>query len=411
LIMNAITSIFISLFIYLSSTTIIPATATTNTNNVVTKRNSPVYSNLSIPILNGGEVSSSPKNKPKVSSLNLALSGMIATMIGDTALHPVDCIKTLQQSTEGAGLSLLGAGKKIFNDYGIAGFYSGLGLYVASDGCAGAIKFVTYEAMKEWTNDNVSEEYMGAAVFGCAAIAFVCSSVILVPGELIKQRLQMGQYNTVGGAIKSIWNTEGAMGFFTGYSGVCLRDIPYTMLELGLYENFKVFYLKLKNNRKGQTKTELSQFDIIAAAALTGGIAGYLTNPLDTIKTKLMVDGLLYKGFFDCARKSVAQNGVGSLFQGGAARVAWLAPFCGIYLPLYDFLKRGFDKYTFKVPTISMPSKANSGKGMKVKGGAQEGFDNPLDQERNPLNGLPMRMNRRYLKQQTLGKRISFISF
>lgn len=352
-------------------------------------------------ILKGG----STKEKRKLTSFDLAFAGSLATMVGDAALHPVDCIKTLQQSTEGTGMNMFDAGRKIWKDFGIGGFYSGLGTYVLSDGGAGAIKFATYEAVKQWVSDKVPEDYMGAAIFGCAAVAFVASSVVLVPGELIKQRLQMGQYDTIGSAVKSIWEIDGITGFFRGYSGVCLRDIPYTMLELGLYENFKNLYLKLKNRRSVDGKeSQITQFDEIVAAAVTGGITGYVTNPLDTIKTKLMVDAGLYSGFFDCARKTVAQNGVGSLFQGGTARVAWLMPFTAIYLPLYDLLKRTLEQRTVTTPKIV------GGKGLKVKGGAQQVSHYPLKQVNND-NDLQMQISKSYLKKHSREKRVCFISF
>jgi len=220
-----------------------------------------------------------------------------------------------------------------------------------------------YEALKQWVNENVSEERKGSALFGCAAIAFIASSVILVPGELIKQRLQMGQISSVSQGIQTIWKNDGFFGFFAGYSGVCARDIPYTMLELGLYDNFKSLYLKFKNRdvEEGSEKP-ITQLDEIIAAAITGGITGYLTNPLDVIKTKLMVDSALYKGFFDCFRKSVAEHGIPALFQGGIARVAWLVPFSAIYLPAYEILKRRLELSTPKDGTASA---------LKLKGGAQ----------------------------------------
>jgi len=56
-------------------------------------------------------------------------------------MHPIDCIKTLQQSTEGRGLSMIGASQKILQKSGPAGFFSGVGTYVVSDGLAGSVKF------------------------------------------------------------------------------------------------------------------------------------------------------------------------------------------------------------------------------------------------------------------------------
>ena len=81
--------------------------------------------------------------KRKLKSSELALCGSIATMMGDAAMQPIDCIKTLQQSNEGVGLSMIQASKRIFEKQGFSGFYSGLGAYVVSDGGAGAIKFAT----------------------------------------------------------------------------------------------------------------------------------------------------------------------------------------------------------------------------------------------------------------------------
>lgn len=184
-----------------------------------------------------------------------------------------------------------------------------------------------------------------------------------------------------------------------------------TMLELGLYDNFKTIYLKIKNrNNTSGGEIKITQIDEIVAAAVTGGITGYLTNPLDMIKTKLMVDGPLYSGFFDCVRKTVKINGVSSLFQGGAARVAWLMPFTAIYLPLYDILKRKMEETPLKEPKISSPLASIQGKGIAVKGGAQEkqDFFRPGFVKSNQLQ---MRMKRNYLKQHPLEGRTSFISF
>ena len=63
--------------------------------------------------------------------------------------------------------------------------------------------------------------------------------------------------------------------FFTGYFAVCVRDIPYTMLELGLYETTQAAW------RWAAGKPRLSAAERMAAAALTGAATGWITNPLD----------------------------------------------------------------------------------------------------------------------------------
>ena len=265
----------------------------------------------------------------------LALAGAVATAIGDAAIHPMDCIKTLQQSDEGFLLSVPQAAESLWQQLGLQGFYRGLGTYLVTDAGAGAVKFGTYECLKQWTKRTIPEEHVAPMLYIIAGMAFIASSVVLCPGELLKQQLQMGHYSSLNEAMTEIFDMQGLKGFFTGYQGVCFRDVPYTMMELGLYDSLKKKYLSSQEN-----KSALSVGEEIVAAAITGAIAGFVTTPLDTIKTKLMVDGYAADGFMHCLEQTIHDHGTGALFAGAAARVAWLIPFSAIYLPLFDYIKR-----------------------------------------------------------------------
>jgi len=326
----------------------------------------------------------------ELSSMEMAAAGAISTAFGVTIMHPVDTIKTLQQSTEGMGLNMIVAANKIIKKGGFGALYSGLGPYVTSDGCAGALKFATYETLKKWIKKNVDEEHYGKALYLAAAAAFLASSVVLVPGELLKQRLQMGQISSVRQGVPFILKNEGILGLFAGYSGVCLRDIPYTMLELGIYDNLKDFIVKMKNRNAadGEEKSG-GQLEEILAAAISGGITGLCTAPLDNIKTKLMVEKG-FNGFFDCVAKTAKANGISSLFAGSVARIAWLMPFTAIYLPVYEILKRKIAEAPTLVPASPL----------SVKGGYV----------RNPYIGGIMRRRPIAMQQQMRTKNARYTS-
>ncbi len=49
----------------------------------------------------------------ELSSTEMAAAGAFATAFGVTIMHPVDTIKTLQQSNEGMGLNMIAATNKI----------------------------------------------------------------------------------------------------------------------------------------------------------------------------------------------------------------------------------------------------------------------------------------------------------
>ena len=99
-----------------------------------------------------------------------------------------------------------------------------------------------------------------------------------------------------------------------------------------------------KEQEYSQSPVVLSAMEGILAAAIAGGFAGYLTAPIDIIKTKVMIDQqhLCDGGFVDCLRNALDQHGVASLFAVGNARALWLGSFTAMYLPVYEFFKCKF---------------------------------------------------------------------
>jgi solute carrier family 25 S-adenosylmethionine transporter 26 len=288
---------------------------------------------------------------PAISVWKLALAGAIATVTSDMAMHPIDCLKTLQQSQH--DLSMPAAAHLIYTQLGgLQGFYRGFLTYAGCDAIAGAIKFGTYETLKQRLHQSLPSDggLFRAALFGCAAMSFVTSSVIAVPGELLKQLLQVGHFQSCFDAVESIWQANGIAGFYQGYDGMFLRDVPYTALELGLYDLFKGLYMSEKqqqglqdngmSSRNGSPSLPLATHEQICIAGLTGGITGLLTTPIDVIKTKLMVDPQFEgSSFMSASMMTVQEHGWGALFAGADARVAWLVPLVAMYLPTYDFIK------------------------------------------------------------------------
>lgn len=335
----------------------------------------------------------------------LAIAGCITTFVADMCMHPMDSIKTIMQSDIGNnGLSLIQAGQYIFNHGGIGAFYSGFLTYGIADGIGGSIKFTIWELWKQNVIskfDNVDNNNNNQIILDStstiieleessstnkhqqidndllyinimkslllwigAAISFIISSIVIVPGELIKQQLQMSHYDNVLHAITSIFNDLGILGLFVGYDGVFYRDVPYTMIELGLYEILKnnIQNYKINQNQQKQSSLDVSSesssdssstiittlwYEEIGAAAITGAIASFVTTPLDVIKTKLMVNQELYPNFtfLDCLYDTIHQHGYMSIFAGVTARMAWIIPFTILYLPTYDCIKRTLQQY------------------------------------------------------------------
>jgi len=301
----------------------------------------------------GDNVEAVPQYVPQQQSktlplVQLALAGAFTTLLADAVIHPIDCIKTLQQSDLawqlGLHSSMFRSASYLFEASGLAGFYHGFFVYAFADAVGGACKFAVWETWKQKVMAQPQDgqlpslSHMLMLLLG-AGLAFLVASVFIVPGELLKQQLQMEYFPGLMEAVRAIGSTSGISGFFVGYDTVCFRDVPYTMLELGFYEVFKM--VANSNSNMGSDSSASNAWKELAAASVTGAVAAVVTTPLDVIKTKVMVD-TAYAGlnFYECFQSILDSHGWAALFCGVEARIAWIVPFLCIYLPLYDAIKR-----------------------------------------------------------------------
>ena len=126
----------------------------------------------------------------------LCLCGAFASAFGDFVMHPIDTIKVFQQ-TANPSIGLITAAMSIFKTNGFKGFYPGVVPYVIADGISGAIKFATFEFTKRISESKFPKKYQSMSQFICAALAMLASSITLVPGEVIKIRLQASAVSTI----------------------------------------------------------------------------------------------------------------------------------------------------------------------------------------------------------------------
>lgn len=67
----------------------------------------------------------------------------------------------------------------------------------------------------------------------------MAACLVRVPTEIIKQRAQAGSSNSLSTIAKKIYKTNGFMGFYRGYATTITREIPFSFIELPLWEFMK----------------------------------------------------------------------------------------------------------------------------------------------------------------------------
>ncbi|KAL6311306.1 hypothetical protein AAG906_000800 [Vitis piasezkii] len=254
------------------------------------------------------------------------VAGGIAGVVVEAALYPIDTIKTRLQAAHGGGKIVL------------KGLYSGLAGNLAGVLPASAIFVGVYEPTKQKLLKTIPENLSAFAhLVNCRCCWRAASSLVRVPTEVVKQRMQTGQFASATDAVQLIVAKEGFKGLYAiaGIWILLLRDLPFDALQFCIYEQLRIGY-KLAAQR------DLNDPENAMIGAFSGAITGAITTPLDVIKTRLMVQGSAnqYKGIFDCVRTVIREEGTPALFKGIGPRVLWIGIGGSIFFVILERTKQ-----------------------------------------------------------------------
>ncbi|XP_010542981.1 PREDICTED: probable S-adenosylmethionine carrier 2, chloroplastic isoform X2 [Tarenaya hassleriana] len=206
------------------------------------------------------------------------IAGGTAGVIVEAALYPIDTIKTRLQAAHDGGKIIL------------KGLYSGLGGNLVGVLPASAIFIGVYEPAKQKLLKLLPENLSAFAHLTAGALGGASSSIVRVPTEVVKQRMQTGQFSSASDAVCQIVAKEGFRGLYTGFGSFLLRDLPFDAVQFCVYEQLRIGY-------KLAARRDLNGPENAMLGAFAGAVTGALTTPFDVIKTRLMVQEANIKGF------------------------------------------------------------------------------------------------------------------
>lgn len=250
-------------------------------------------------------------------------------------LHPLDTIKTKLQ-TKGASEIYGGAFDaivKTFKNKGVLGFYSGVSAVIVGSTASSAVYFGTCEFGKSILSK--LPQYPSVLIPPTAgAMGNIVSSAIMVPKELITQRMQAGAKGRSWEVLLRILEKDGVLGLYAGYSATLLRNLPAGVLSYSSFEYLKAAVLS-------RTKqANLEPFQSVCCGALAGAISASLTTPLDVAKTRLMtqvrgdavnkVAATMYSGVRATVKQILKEEGWVGLTRGMGPRITHSACFSAL---------------------------------------------------------------------------------
>lgn len=173
------------------------------------------------------------------------------------------------------------------------------------------------------------------------------SSLTLQP--FLQVRLQTRSGNApknMSGTFVHILKTDGVLGLYSGISASLLRQLTYSTVRFGVYEEMKARY-----SRGG---TREASFPALTAMAVTSGFMGGIAgNFADVLNVRMQHDAALpaserrnYKHAIDGMVRMAREEGPSSWFRGWLPNASRAAVMTAGQLATYDTFKRLLLDYT-----------------------------------------------------------------
>lgn len=233
---------------------------------------------------------------------------------------------------------------------GVAALWRGLAPTLVASVPATVLYFNAYEEAKALLlRTDAFAERADLAAFVAGSGARVVAATVVAPLELLRTRVQArhgeGLASVVRQAVADV-PARGVLSLWRGLGASILRDVPFSGLYWLGYERAQLYLTPA-----GEHRTPLRSF---AAGAASGSVAAAVTTPFDVLKTRMQVE--MYRGGVDPAERRriptyrsiltamLAEEGASVLWRGTVARVARVAPSCGIMIGAYEAGKRYFGR-------------------------------------------------------------------
>jgi solute carrier family 25 iron transporter 28/37 len=249
------------------------------------------------------------------------------------------------------------------------------GVQTMATGCvpAHALYFSSYEYVKaqlSTTNVNsktgVKEVHFGTVGASCAgATSTFMHDLVMTPMDTIKQRMQLGHYNSMKHGFLHIIQHEGWQGLYRSFGVTVLTNIPYGMIMVSTNEFLRDVLLEMKKKNGDNHSNVLDIQTTMLAGCGAGAIAAGLTAPLDRIKTRLQTQRFAsavpmhqdtvkacpkakafvesqvkYNGLQDAFQSIVKEEGAIGLWRGLTPRLMTHTPAVAISWTTYETAKR-----------------------------------------------------------------------
>ncbi|XP_042222036.1 mitoferrin-1-like isoform X2 [Homarus americanus] len=254
-------------------------------------------------------------------------------------------MQSLAPSPEAAYRSIREGLTKMVSSEGLLRPMGGVNAVIIGAGPAHAFYFSTYEGIKAtFGSNNAFQNHIVNAGAGCGAT--LLHDAIMVPADVIKQRMQMynSPYSSCFDCLRKLYRSEGVKAFYRSFTTQLVMNLPFHAIHIVTYEKFQSV---MNPERDYNPRAHM------VAGAAAGAAASAFTTPLDMCKTVLNTQetsALVHLqqsrvvGLLGALRTIYVMNGVAGFFKGIQARVLYQMPGTAISWSIYELFKHHMTK-------------------------------------------------------------------
>lgn len=284
------------------------------------------------------------RDAPSTSILaQLATSGL-SSAFGNTCTAPIDTVKTRMQVAPalpcgGRPGMLLTAGT-VVRTSGVTALWSGLGPSIARGMAYGGIRLGAYGPIRDAMASAAGADGASSS-FGLKVAAGITSGGLAAgltsPLEMLKTKQQAGANGGALRVVRDVVARDGVTGLWRGAAPGVARAAVLTAAQAATYDAGKAYVQSVTGARDGAALQG-------ATAMLTGIVSTTACNPVDVIKTQMIVGGRANggakPGVVATARDLWAAAGPRAFMRGWTANYARLGPQTVIVFMMTEQLRK-----------------------------------------------------------------------
>ncbi|CAG7949720.1 unnamed protein product [Penicillium olsonii] len=239
--------------------------------------------------------------------------------------------------------------------------------------------------------------------FAAGLCSGLTSSILLQPADLLKTRVQQSQGAALLPTLKAILSSQNPIrGLWRGTLPSALRTgfgsaLYFTSLnalrQAVAQSNPLALASPVTGVKSSSVLPKLSNTANLATGAVARVAAGFVMMPVTVLKVRYESDYYAYRSLLGAGRDIVRTEGFRGLFAGFGATAARDAPYAGLYVLLYEQLKRRLALMTTQSSDGATVSSVSSSSINFVSGAAAAGMataiTNPFDAVKTRVQLMP----------------------